>query len=172
MVLLSRRSPRANRPCYRHEDRGSGLRAWSSRSLRLLWCYSTTVCWRWSCPPSANRPRWRKGWTKDWQILHPPSIRTCKQKAIRIYWSQHKVRHRRVCAIWVRESVTYTSFSKESSRKLLKSFMKKIHTPNHKLYEQYYLDQAKQKDGNLSAFRGARFELGYGLGSIFRGLSR
>jgi len=23
--------------------------------------------------------------------------------------------------------------------------MKKIHTPNQKLYEQYYLDQAKQK---------------------------
>ena len=23
--------------------------------------------------------------------------------------------------------------------------MKRIHTPNHKLYEQYYVDQAKQK---------------------------
>ena len=50
--------------------------------------------------------------------------------------------------------------------------MKKIHTPNHKLYEQYYLDQAKQKDGNLPAFHGARFQRGYGLGSIFRGLFR
>ena len=50
--------------------------------------------------------------------------------------------------------------------------MKKIHTPNHKLYEQYYLDQAKQKGGNLPAFHGARFQRGYGLGSIFRGLFR
>ena len=48
--------------------------------------------------------------------------------------------------------------------------MKKIHTPNHKFYEQYYLDQAKQKGGNLPAFHGARFQRGYGLGSIFRGL--
>ena len=50
--------------------------------------------------------------------------------------------------------------------------MKKIHTPNHKLYEQYYLDQAKQKGGNLPAFHGARFQRGYGLGSIFKGLFR
>ena len=50
--------------------------------------------------------------------------------------------------------------------------MKKIHTPNHKLYEQYYLDQAKQKGGNLPAFHGARFQGGYGLGSIFKGLFR
>ena len=50
--------------------------------------------------------------------------------------------------------------------------MKKIHTPNHKFYEQYYLDQAKQKGGNLPAFHGARFQRGYGLGSIFRGLFR
>ena len=50
--------------------------------------------------------------------------------------------------------------------------MKKIHTPNHKLYEEYYLDQAKQKGGNLPAFHGARFQRGYGLGSIFRGLFR
>ena len=50
--------------------------------------------------------------------------------------------------------------------------MKKIHTPNHKLYEQYYLDQAKKKSGNLPAFHGARFQRGYGLGSIFRGLFR
>ena len=50
--------------------------------------------------------------------------------------------------------------------------MKKIHTPNHKLYEEYYLDQAKQKGGNLPAFYGARFQRGYGLGSIFRGLFR
>ena len=47
--------------------------------------------------------------------------------------------------------------------------MKKIHTPNHKLYEQYYLDQAKLKGGN---FHGARFQRGYGLGSIFKGLFR
>lgn len=50
--------------------------------------------------------------------------------------------------------------------------MKKIYTPNHKSYEQYYLDQAKQKRGNLPAFHGARFQRGYGLGSIFRGLFR
>ena len=50
--------------------------------------------------------------------------------------------------------------------------MKKIYTPNHKLYEQYCLDQAKQKGGNLPAFHGARFQRGYGLGSIFRGLFR
>ena len=50
--------------------------------------------------------------------------------------------------------------------------MKKIHTPNHKLYEQYYLHQAKQKGGNLPAFHGARFQRGYGLGSIFKVLFR
>ena len=50
--------------------------------------------------------------------------------------------------------------------------MRKIYTPNHKSYEQYYLDQAKQKRGNLPAFHGARFQRGYGLGSIFRGLFR
>ena len=50
--------------------------------------------------------------------------------------------------------------------------MKKLHTPNHKLYEQYYLDQAKQKGGNLPAFHGARFQRGYGLGSMFKGLFR
>ena len=50
--------------------------------------------------------------------------------------------------------------------------MKKIHTPNQKLYEQYYLDQAKQKGGKLPAFHGARFQRGYGLRSIFRSLFR
>ena len=50
--------------------------------------------------------------------------------------------------------------------------MKNIRTPNHKLYEEFYLNQAKQKGGNLSAFHGARFQRGYGLGSIFRGLFR
>ena len=50
--------------------------------------------------------------------------------------------------------------------------MKKIHTLNHKLYEEYYLNQAKQNGGNLPAFHGARFQRGYGLGSIFRGLFR
>ena len=50
--------------------------------------------------------------------------------------------------------------------------MKKLYTPNHKLYEQYYVDQAKQKGGNLPAFHGARFQRGYGLGSIFKGLFR
>ena len=50
--------------------------------------------------------------------------------------------------------------------------MKKLYAPNHKLYEQYYVDQAKQKGGNLPAFHGARFQRGYGLGSIFKGLFR
>ena len=34
----------------------------------------------------------------------------------------------------------------------------------------YYLTQAKQKGGNLKAFHGSRFQRGYGLGSIFKGL--
>ena len=50
--------------------------------------------------------------------------------------------------------------------------MKKTYPPNHKLYEEYYLNQAKQKGGNLPAFHGARFQRGYGLGSIFKGLFR
>ena len=50
--------------------------------------------------------------------------------------------------------------------------MRKLYTPNHKLYEEYYLNQAKQKGGNLPAFHGARFQQGYGLGSIFKGLFR
>ena len=48
--------------------------------------------------------------------------------------------------------------------------MRKLYIPNHKLYEEYYLNQAKQKGGNLPAFHGARFQQGYGLGSIFKGL--
>ncbi|CAH3033852.1 unnamed protein product, partial [Porites lobata] len=36
----------------------------------------------------------------------------------------------------------------------------------------YYVNQAKQKGGSLPAFHGARFQHGYGLGSIFRGLFR
>ena len=50
--------------------------------------------------------------------------------------------------------------------------MKKFYTPNHKLYEEYYLNQAKRKGGNLLAFHVARFQRGYGLGSIFKGLFR
>ena len=50
--------------------------------------------------------------------------------------------------------------------------MKKLYAPNHKFYEQYYVDQAKQKGGNLPAFHGARFQRGYGSGSIFKGLFR
>ena len=50
--------------------------------------------------------------------------------------------------------------------------MKKLYTPNHKLSEEYYLNQAKQKGGNLPAFHGAQFQRGYGLGSIFKGLFR
>ena len=40
------------------------------------------------------------------------------------------------------------------------------------MYEQYYVNQAKRKGGSLPAFHGARFQRGYGLGSIFRGLFR
>ena len=46
--------------------------------------------------------------------------------------------------------------------------MKKLHAPNHKFYEQYYVDQAKQKGGNLPAFHGARIQRGKGLGSILK----
>ena len=50
--------------------------------------------------------------------------------------------------------------------------MKKFYIPNNQLYEEYYLNEAKQKGGNLPAFRGSRFQQGYGLGSIFKGLFR
>ena len=50
--------------------------------------------------------------------------------------------------------------------------MKKFYTPNHKFYEVYYLNQARQKGGNLPALHSARFQRGYGLGSIFKGLFR
>ena len=40
------------------------------------------------------------------------------------------------------------------------------------MYEEYYLNQAKPKGGNLPAFHGSRFQQGYGLGSIFKGLFR
>ena len=50
--------------------------------------------------------------------------------------------------------------------------MKKFYIPNNQLYEEYYLNQGKQKGGNLPAFRGSRFQQGYGLGSIFKGLFR
>ena len=50
--------------------------------------------------------------------------------------------------------------------------MRRLYTPNHKLYEEYYLNQAKQNGGNLPAFHGAQFQQGYGLGSIFKGLFR
>ena len=50
--------------------------------------------------------------------------------------------------------------------------MKKPYIPNHKLYEQYYIDQARQKGGSLPAFHGSQFQQGYGLGSIFKGLFR
>ena len=38
---------------------------------------------------------------------------------------------------------------------LILNAMKKLYTLNHKLYEQYYVDQAIQKGGNLSAFHGS-----------------
>ena len=50
--------------------------------------------------------------------------------------------------------------------------MKKLYIANNQLYEEYYLNQAKQKGGNLTAFHGSRFHQGYGLGSIFKGLFR
>jgi len=50
--------------------------------------------------------------------------------------------------------------------------MKKLHAPNHKFYEQYYVDQAKQKGGSLPAFHGTQFQRGYGLCSNFKGLVR
>ena len=50
--------------------------------------------------------------------------------------------------------------------------MSKIHPPNHKLYEQYCVDQANQRGGKLPAIHGARFQHDYGLSFIFRGLLR
>ena len=50
--------------------------------------------------------------------------------------------------------------------------MKNLHVPNQRFYEQYHVDQAKQKCGNLPAFHGARFQQGYVVGSIFKGLFR
>ena len=47
--------------------------------------------------------------------------------------------------------------------------MKKLHVPNHKLCEEYYLKQAKQKGGSLLVFHGSRFQKGYGLGAVFKG---
>ena len=41
--------------------------------------------------------------------------------------------------------------------------MKKIHIPNHKLHEEYYLNLAKQKGGKFPAFLGALFQPGYGF---------
>ena len=50
--------------------------------------------------------------------------------------------------------------------------MRKLYISNNQLYEEYYLNQAQQRGGNLPAFHGARFQQGYGLGSIFKGLFR
>ena len=50
--------------------------------------------------------------------------------------------------------------------------MRKLYIPNNQLYEEYYLIQTKQNEGNLPAFRGSRFQQGYGLDSIFKGLFR
>ena len=49
---------------------------------------------------------------------------------------------------------------------------KKLHTPNHKLYEEYYLNQAKQKGGSVPVFHGGRYQREYGVGSIFMGWFR
>ena len=54
------------------------------------------------------------------QVIYSPAILTCQQKAILNHRSQYKARHRRICAIRVWESVTYTSFSTEQTRELLK----------------------------------------------------
>ena len=100
----------------------------------------------------------REGRGENQQLIYSPAIRTCQQKAIWNHRSQYKARYRRISAIWAWESVAYTSFSSEQTREFLIA-MKKLYTPNHKLYEQYYVDQAKQK-----------VQRGYGLGSIFGGL--
>ena len=60
------------------------------------------------------------------------------------YRKLYKERPRRISAIRVWESVDYTSFLSEQIREFLNA-MKKLYTPNHKLYEEYYLNQAKQK---------------------------
>ena len=46
--------------------------------------------------------------------------------------------------------------------------MRKTYTPSHKLYDQHYLNHAKQMGGNVPAFHGARSQRVYGLGSIFK----
>ena len=37
----------------------------------------------------------------------------------------------------------------------------------YQLYQEYYLNQAKRKGGNLLTFHGSRFQQEYGLGTIF-----
>ena len=135
-----------------------------------LRCYTITICQRSTCFPPSNRTCTRQGWGENQQVIYSPEILTCQQKAIWIHRSQYKAGHRRNCTIRVWERVSNTSFSTEQICKFLNA-MKKFYTPNHKLYEEYYLNQAKQKGGNLPAFHWSRFQRGYGLGSIFKGLS-
>ena len=47
-----------------------------------------------------------------------------------------------------------------------------LHSDYYKLYEEYCLNQAKQKGGKLPAFHKSRFQQGYGLGSKFKSLFR
>lgn len=47
-----------------------------------------------------------------------------------------------------------------------------IHTPVHKMYERYYLNETRLKRGSLPAFQVACFQRGCGLGSIFGRLFR
>ena len=44
--------------------------------------------------------------------------------------------------------------------------------PTSDFYKTYYVDQAKQKGGNLPSFHGGAVQHGYGLGSILKGLYR
>ena len=52
--------------------------------------------------------------------------------------------------------------------------MKKLHTPNHKLYEQYYVNQARQKGGNLPyrLFKDPEFSKGMAQVPYLKGLFR
>ena len=47
-----------------------------------------------------------------------------------------------------------------------------LHTPNHKLYEIYYLNQAKQTGESVPVFHGGRYKREYGVGSVFKGWFR
>ena len=150
----------------------SWLRTRLPRSLRLLWYYTTTICWRHTCSPTSNNPRRRGGWTTDQQILSAPEIPTCQHKAVRKYRGQYKERHRRTCAIRVWESVAYTSFSTEQTSEFLKEWHEENSHPESQVVRRILFESRQAKMLKFTSFSGCSISAGYGLGSIFRGLFR